>query len=553
MPRAVREVAPTSVGSGARMREFVKLPPWVYISGLCLRGIFRHYLVTLSFILICVLWYGYGFWLWWLAFVTVIGGWALIIIVYWKIRGGGFKTIWWYWKLHNGWRHAIMGVGLQSRDKLHIPRIYRVRPVKNGLKFVVNMGIAGHTVDFLRAEADDLCEVLGFRRVQVYVLKPAKARMVLYWTTEPIMQVDSIEQISDKLSPEQASAAGLGDYTSIVFGNTGDGPAILSLLLSVFIAGMSRSGKSNLVRVIFHGLIRQQIPHELYVIDPAGGVELGELEHYPHTLAYCDRAKDANKIIKKAHIDMFARLEQMRLLGTNKILPSVEFPLRILIIDELLLLTDQIEAGPKGELGELLITLAKTGGLVIALSQLSDLDSVSKIRKLFPQKICLATDAPETTDAALGKGAEAAGATCSEIGLNMPGVGYMKADGIKGFIRFRIVEAQGSLLSAVKGVKSKHNPNENRRCATYRFYDVTGRCLRVGIAHNPEKREKQYAVQSLWYSSVDHTRTKIDWWENEARALEEETRFIQYEHPVYNVQKQLLHGQSPTVELPKTG
>ena len=122
----------------------------------------------------------------------------------------------------------------------------------------------------------------------------------------------------------------------------------------------------------------------------------------------------------------------------------------------------------------------------------------------------------------------------------MPGVGYIKSDGVKGFTRFRAVEAQGSLLSIVDGSKKKKTTGG--KCATYRFYDVTGRCLRIGIAHNPEKREKQYAVQSLWYSSVDHTRTKIDWWENEARALEEETKFIHAEKPVYNIQKQPLNN-----------
>ena len=445
-----------------------------------------------------------------------------------------------------------MGVSLQSRDKLHIPRIYRVRPVKNGLKFVVNMGIAGRTVNDLRAEADDLCEVLGFRRVQIYALKPAKVRMVLYWTTEPILQVDAIEEISDKLSPSAAMAAGLGDPTNVVIGETGMGPWIISLMLSIFIAGQSGSGKSNLFRAIFHALIRQAIPHELYVIDPAGGVELAELENYPKTLAYCDRASGANKVIKKAHIDMFARLEQMKKMGVNKLTVSEDFPLRVLIIDELLDLEDQIAAGAKGELGELLRGYRKTAGLVIGLSQLSQQDTIGKIRNLFPQKIVLATDSPDTTDAAFGKGAEATGAKCSEIGINMPGVGYMKAEGMKGYIRGRAAEAQGKLLTHIKDSKKHSTSNENRRCATYRFYDVTGRALRIGIAHNPEKREKQYAVQSLWYSSVDHTRTKIDWWENEARALQEETRFIQYEHPVYNVQKQLLHGQSPTVELPKT-
>lgn len=542
MPRAVREVAPTSIGSGARLQEFIILPRWMTISMLLFRGAFRHYLAVLSIILVFIVWYGYGLGLWWLAILTVYGLWIVSIAVYWKLRGASFGTIWWYLKLTRGWRHSMMGVGLQSRDKLHIPRISRIRPVKSGLKFKVNMAIAGRTVNDLRAECDDICEVLGFRRVQVFAKKPGKADMVLHWTTEPVIDVSVLDNAPDQWSADQTNIDKLGDPTNVTIGSTGMGPWIISLMLSIFIAGQSGAGKSNLFRAIFHALIRQNIPHELYVIDPAGGVELAELEHYPQTLAYCERASGANKVIKKAHIDMFARLEQMKKMGTNKLMVSEEFPLRILIIDELLDLEDQIAAGAKGELGELLRGYRKTAGLVIALSQLTQQDTVGKIRNLFPQKICLATDSPDTTDAALGKGAEAAGAKCSEIGINMPGVGYMKAEGVKGFVRGRAAEAQGSLLSGVNGSYRKSNKNTNRRCATYRFYDVTGRCLRVGIAHNPEKREKQYAVQSLWYSSVDHTRTKIDWWENEARALEEETKFIHIEKPVYNIQKQPLNN-----------
>lgn len=542
MPRAVRTVDPLSIGSGARVQELFKLPRWVAVTFIMSRGVFRHYLVTLSMIV------GFFLWFFWarpegigilgaflLTILTIILMWAVTIGSYWVVLGGRWQTAWWYLQLMRKWRHAVINVGLKSRDGHSFPTYKHVRPVKGGLRMTVNMAKAGRGINDLRAEADDLAEVIGAQRNQVFPIKPGKARYVLLWTPEPVFEVSTLDNLSDKVKE-----AVEGDHTRITFGKTGTGDAVLSLLLAMFIAGLSNSGKSNIVRAIFHGLIRQKIPHELYVIDPAGGVELSELEHYPHTLAYTDDAEKAGDVIEKAYKDMLARKEAMRKSGRNRIWPSHEFPLRIIIIDELLLLSDQIKKVPESPFSKVLAVHRKFAYSVIALSQLTQVDATGRIRDLFPQKICLATENPSMTEACLGKGAEEAGAKCSEIPLSQPGVGYFKNPEGKGYTRFRAAEAQGSMLSVVDILVPDSTSNSNRRCAVYKYYDLMGKALYIGNAYDPAQRAKEHAVRTLWWSQVDHTRTVIDWYKNKQEAEEMEYRSIERENPVHNVRGRRL-------------
>lgn len=543
MPTAVREVPPTSLGSGARLQEFFKLPRWSIIIILSIRGIFRHYLLNISFIAIIFLWYVYGLSLWWLAICSVVGLWVFGIGSYWLIMGGRFKTAWWYLILIYRWRHAVVNVGLGSRDKLHVPRISRVRPIKDGLRFRVNMRCAGRVVNDLKAEADDICEVIGFQRVQVFGLSPGIARMVLLWTKEQISQ-STVSDSVDFGSTTRSDLNNHGDHTRLRFGKTPSGEATLSLVTSLLIVGLSNTGKTNILKAIMHGLTRQEIPHKDYVIDDKGGVSFTELEHSPNTVVYCDRAGGADAVIDRAHRDMWERAAKMRkrkIAGNNeKILPSDEYPLCIVWIDELLLLTSQIKAGVEGKLSELAIVGREFMFVAVACSQGSQIKLLGNIRDAFPQRICLATGSTGTTDACLGDNAESnGGAKCSQIPLSMPGVGYYKNEDGRGYTRFRADEVKGSLLTGIVGVDVP-DKNSNKRCAVYRYYNVTGRAWYFGKAFNPEERAKRHAVNSLWWGSVDHTRTKIDWYINEAAALEAETQFIQAEDPVHNQRKRNL-------------
>lgn len=215
--------------------------------------------------------------------------------------------------------------------------------------------------------------------------------------------------------------------------------AILNLNRSVLIGGESGSGKSNMVWKILKGLNDFKIPYRLHVIDPAGGVELQDLEDSPYLVNYVDRANKADKLIARMRDDMDARLAYMKQNRTRKHAPTIEHPLIVLIIDELLLLSTQLKQGVSSPLGELLAVGRKAGFIVIACTQIGQVDTIGRIRDLFPQRICFAVRTSDMADAILGTFATRDGAEAHL--LSRPGEGYVFAEDSnsheKYFERFR--------------------------------------------------------------------------------------------------------------------
>jgi hypothetical protein len=77
-------------------------------------------------------------------------------------------------------------------------------------------------------------------------------------------------------------------------------------------------------------------------------------------------------------------------------------------------------------------------------------------------------------------------------------------------------------------------PLADRPTARYRFYSDSGRALYFGVAVNPENRWEAHKGLSRWYSQVDHSRTKVDWYPNRADAMEAEAEAIRAEDPAFN-------------------
>lgn len=533
--RAVRNVNPLTLGSGVKARELIPLPYFIVFIAIFVRGCFKHYLITCGVLL--------SLFLWWNAYVAqmavglvlVFGTWAALIFTTWLFLGGDFKTPYRYFLLKTKWRHACISTGVKSREGNIIPPIRRIRPVRGGIRCDVLLAYAGRGMTDLHAESDDIAEIVGAYRSTVSMVKPGRGRLTLYWTRDEIFSVKSIRP------PKDGKAAPLPiDNTKVVFGRASNGDAEISMLTSILIVGMSNSGKSNILRNVVHGLRRHRIPHKFHVIDPAGGVELNELEGYEHTIRYVDRAKNAEQLIRAVHADMDTRLADMRRDGVHKVFPNSTYPLNVLIIDELLLLGSQLKEGANSDLGEILTIGRKAGFIVIALSQLSQVDAIGRLRDLFPQRVCLATRSTSMTDAALGDGAEKAGARCSEISANTPGVGYYYSDdrSMGGFERFRAAEAQGTLVEPIEGEIVDELPPKprKRKCAVYRFYDIAGNLLYVGKTIDPDTRFKQHASTKFWWGHVDHTRTSIHWYSSEEIAEDVETQAIWEEKPRHNKQ-----------------
>jgi len=72
-----------------------------------------------------------------------------------------------------------------------------------------------------------------------------------------------------------------------------------------------------------------------------------------------------------------------------------------------------------------------------------------------------------------------------------------------------------------------------RRTALYRFFDIEGQLLYVGVAFNPEERWKDHATFKPWWPLV--AEKKVQWFDSRTEALASETQAIRSERPLHNV------------------
>ncbi|NUR01385.1 MAG: GIY-YIG nuclease family protein [Streptomyces sp.] len=80
---------------------------------------------------------------------------------------------------------------------------------------------------------------------------------------------------------------------------------------------------------------------------------------------------------------------------------------------------------------------------------------------------------------------------------------------------------------------------EQRPTAVYRLYDSADRLLYVGSAFDPTRRLRQHAAAKPWWSTVDPTRTRIEWYgEREAARVEHEA--ARTEHPLHGSPKKRI-------------
>jgi predicted GIY-YIG superfamily endonuclease len=549
IPR-VRTIDPHTIAAGGPdFLEMIRFSnkTWIWIK--CLTLPFRHRITSLVVIVILatMIFEGAKWYLILMNLILAITIMAAALYTYTYIRyayAPNFtrltQAIRRRWKVHKRWPLAVKAAGFNTSRKLR-----KVKYTPNGMvgTFKTN---EGHNSQDLQAGADDIAAVLGANEVKVDASVPFEAKVSIIWG-------DPTDRI---LFPEDISELQSGDEDRVTFALDADHqPLEISITTSVLIIGESESGKSNCFWSILNGLNEKGIDYKLWVADPAGGVELDALEASPNTVSYAATISEISEVISGAYSAMEERL---RLIKGNdrKYRRSSDFPLNILVIDELLLLPrwDQ-----QSELGKILSSGRKAGFIVIGLSQLSQVDALGRTRDLFPQRICHATKSQEMTDAALGSGAEAAGANCSKISKRTPGVGYYFSLQTRLYTRFRTplisdsatkIIASGHLIQRTitnDPIKSKFRKRlGRRRTSLYRYYGEyegeLGRLLYVGIAYNPKDRWDQHCndPKEPWCPrDIDNALTEIEWFASRQEAKKAETEAIREERPVYNKQERI--------------
>lgn len=450
--------------------------------------------------------------------------------------------------LRKGWPRAVSAADLTlsgSGRKILTPKLSQISIASEDgdqVTALVDMSTVGRTSTELSTRIDRVAASLHAFQIKVERISPAHARITVAFSPPNKRRYDPQNETLD-----------LEQYPITLDPTT---EASLILTKSILIGGESESGKSNLVWYILSQLNDHHIPYRLHVIDPAGGVELADLEDSPLTRQYTDRLSGIQPLTQAFRQSMDQRLALMKQRRARRHFPTPQEPVEICIIDEILLAKSQLKSGDvDSPLGEVLTAGRKALHIVIACSQLGEKAVIGQIRDLFPQRLCLRTRSQDITDAVLGSNATVDGAVCHRI--NRRGEGYVYTDQSGVFEKFQAPLVRETHSIAQGGVTLPYSPQPTSRAQTlrqrrkgrtfvYQFFnqddpyhpEYTRPCY-VGITHNPRQRFKKHEQewpQATWLSIIQ-SRTKIQAYPDWDTAKDMETDLIKYYQPIFNVQE----------------
>lgn len=212
----------------------------------------------------------------------------------------------------------------------------------------------------------------------------------------------------------------------------------------VLVVGATGSGKGSVI----WSSVKALAPHisaglvQITAIDPKGGMELGVGEPLFHAHEYGEGDGWQQRIAASLdeHVALMqARAGRMRKVGSRKHAPTVEEPLQVLIIDELLALTAMVNDSElrrqiKNALLMLLSQGRAPGWVVMAATQAPSKELLDTVREFFPTRVCLRVVDWRHVDMALGQGARDRGAASDKVALRTPGRGFVFDEGSEGMV-----------------------------------------------------------------------------------------------------------------------
>jgi GIY-YIG catalytic domain/FtsK/SpoIIIE family len=525
-PTRTVHVPRTAITSSARIADFFELGKWTFIAYRFIAMCFRHWYIA-GIILAYFL-------LGWRTSLAILILCPLLLTTYmWTFnRHHRFTAIlratWRLIRVRAKWKWATGKSDLTDGSRAprllgfppnhHPPRLSNDRGT--ALEFILSLGRVGMTVRQLEDNRDYLVSSLGARRARITRVTPGVARLILEWEKSATRGSVANTHINDTLLPRVEL----------------DQDVLLELETSLLVVGESGTGKSNLSWFILNELNDRKIPYRLYVLDPKK-VELQELIDSPHIQSYSDDISDMDSTVDRFHDDMMRTYDRMTQQHLRRAPLGPDWPLNILLIDEILLCGQARSQSMETNLAKVLIAGRAAGFIVIANSQLGQVDALSRLRDLFPQRICMKVTSGDLTNAVLGPKSEERGARCTEI--TEPGVGYIYTDWAGAFMRFKVLFIEGVSQVAAGEVwsppQTKRWNKKKSPCFVYYLYNWQGNLIYIGKAYNPTKRIAQH-IDQPWFTAIDHGRTKIKKYPNEQEALEAEQHDIENLSPVYNLQ-----------------
>jgi hypothetical protein len=329
-----------------------------------------------------------------------------------------------------------------------MPKLKGQKPHRDGVTCYVAGELVAVGVPEVIGSARALAETVGAKTLRV--TKPEVGRSKLRRRTDLLAITykftDPFPQRPIKLS-ELPPPSGEG---KVVIGLDEEHRGLeKSLYLPSLIVGAPGSGKSTEVWTTLRALRLAGIPFRLRVFDPKGGLELGDLKDAAY--AYESIPSRWPAFLGRACEALRVRQEIMNRRGIRKAVISPEFPLDLMLIDELVTVLAFSrgqeakvrvwgqEMSAKEAFTVYLSQIRASLGSCIALSQLGEKQILGPARGMFPYISCLRVGPTEKelVDILLGQGAHNA-YPAHELAAddpNMAGRGWVRTKG--GVIMYR--------------------------------------------------------------------------------------------------------------------
>jgi S-DNA-T family DNA segregation ATPase FtsK/SpoIIIE len=353
-----------------------------------------------------------------------------------RVRSGWRR----WWVYERRWRGTMLMSGLGKRARLRdaVPRIGKVMSTRWGDRVLVRLLLGQCTEDYEQV-APELAHSFGAASCRVREERPGRVWLE-FATRDPLRETVPALPVCEDV-----------DLEAVAIGRREDGDAwrVKVLGTHILVAGAMGAGKGSVLWSLLRGLgpeIRDGRV-EVWAVDPKGGMELG-----PGRALYTRFAVPSLEDPEAPYEQIAVLLEdavqvmQQRCCGfadglVRKHTPTVQEPLVLVLIDEIANLTAYLPDRKVKErinraLG-LLLTQGRAPAVVVIGALQDPRREVITLRSLFPDKVALRLDSPTEVEMVLGDGAREQGAYCDRIPASLPGLGYVRIDGVREPTRVR--------------------------------------------------------------------------------------------------------------------
>lgn len=420
-----RKLAPGRPGSARRAGGEMRALAWLV----------RHPGFALVTALLVTSWAYVGL----LVTAYTVGGLALALTVWGRAHPASFDAIaaprlratWRRWWTYRGtrWAEVLKDCELVRENgttgATEVPRVLRVTAPTPSIDTVHVRMVRGQDERVWTDRAVTLGHALEAERVSISKLRPGRV-LVVVERRNPFTA-----PVPPPLIPAEPEDV---DLTALEIGDDERGGistvSAIGGAAHVLGVGETGSGKSGLIWCPLRAMgpmIRERWVR-IHMIDLKGGMETAAARPLFHRWA--TTPAEALKVITEFRDSMRADQERLRKAGLRCAPVGPDWPLDVLIIDEVAMLTAygddrKIIAQAIRLLGETMTQGRSTGHTVWAFLQ-EPLKDILEVRDLFTTRICLAVSAASHVDAALGADMRERGAFADEIPLDpaYTGVGF---------------------------------------------------------------------------------------------------------------------------------